>query len=93
MRTTRQVLPVYARETTVPSPAAESRSDSGVHPTPLKNSAMPLLDRRSGLRALDQTPSSARLRQLTRFSAGLCLIAIVALILLIVVLVLAFGGS
>ena len=43
---------------------------------------MPLLDGRSGLRALDRTASSVRLRRLTRVSAGLCLIALTALILL-----------
>ena len=55
---------------------AEVSSDS---PVP---SAMPLLDRRSGLSALDRTASSRRLRQLTVLSASLCIVALVALIIL-----------
>ncbi len=55
---------------------AEVSSDSS---TP---SAMPLLDRRSGLSALDRTTSSRQLRQLTVLSASLCLVSLVALIML-----------
>ena len=45
-------------------------------------SAMPLLDHRSRLSALDRTAASARLGQLTKVSAALCLVALLALILL-----------
>jgi len=45
-------------------------------------SAMPLLDTRSGFRSLDKTTGSSRLTQLTRLSAGLCVLAVVGLVLL-----------
>ena len=65
----REPNPTDSPTTEVPDP----------NPSP---SAMPLLDHRSGLSALDRTAASARLGQLTKVSAALCLVALLALILL-----------
>ncbi len=74
--------PAMNIEPSVPSHTAEAEPVMQPHHDSSSSSAMPLLDGRCGLKALDQTSASARLRQLSLVSAAMCLFALVALILL-----------
>ncbi|MEY4692344.1 MAG: hypothetical protein RIT19_2669 [Verrucomicrobiota bacterium] len=63
-----------------PSPIASPTAEHSA-PGPA-DSAMPLLDGRSGFKSLDQTGPTARLRQINRAAAILCVVAVGALIVL-----------